>query len=148
MNSSHTAIPRDDRRMTFRIVAARLLWLLATGLIAGAAVVYFAAGGSDDASTADRVALAAIPFVLALLPLSLAAGLARRAWGSARRGAAAAISAALLLLVCAGGLLELARVLSTSGDAAWTLYWVVCLLAWTAISGWAVRRDRVDARLH
>ena len=121
------------------------MWLLATSLLALSPLVYFASGGSDAATEASRLGLAAVPAVLAWPLLAVAIGLAHRRQGRATGlilGAAARRASVLMLF--AGAVLLLARHLGTTvairGDAAWTSFWGASIVLWVVLSFVLVRR--------
>jgi hypothetical protein len=124
-----------------------VLWLLASGLLAFAPLFYFASGGSDSATAAERFTAALIIIVAACPLLALSIGLARHARGHTDRATKGrVVGASLLLLLLACILFELARRLGDAdalGDAGWTLYWLLCVWVWLCASWLLVASSRL-----
>jgi hypothetical protein len=146
MMSQPTTTPQQAVERRGLAVPAILLWLAATGLLAFAPVLYFAAGGSDNATDAKRLTAAAIPVALAWPLLVLAMGLTPSACrdGRTRALTASSIGSALLLLLFASAVFEGARLLAAgptiSGDVGWALYWIAAASAWIVLSRRSARR--------
>jgi hypothetical protein len=111
------------------------LWLAVLVLCAAAPLLFFIGGASDSATDADRFRIAAVPLVVAWLPLTVA--LSGRPWAWAR---------ALALLALAAGLALLANVFANgpalSGDTEWSVFWLAALAVWAAAARLALRAPR------
>jgi hypothetical protein len=133
-------------RMLARLLPP-LLWLVALALCAAAPLLFFVAGSSDSATTASRFRLAALPLLLAWLPLTAAIALGLR-----RRGRDVALFAigpawrALALVVLAGAIAGVAyRVGDTvafSGDAEWAAFWAAAIALWSLAARLALMAPR------
>jgi hypothetical protein len=118
--------------------------LVATGLLALAPTLYFAAGASDSASEGVRIAYASFPLAAAWLPLCVGFGVIHRKrtgqWGLpfGRPGRRAAV-----LVLLAAAMLAVARAVGDGstiyGDGEWAAFWLTCLATWAAL-GWASTR--------
>jgi hypothetical protein len=124
---------------------AVLLWSAGTCLLALSPLVYFASGASDGATETGRIALAAVPALVAWPLLVLALALAYRRQRQATKPVLwPAAHRASLLMLLAGAVLVLARQLGSAvaihGDATWTFFWTGSVVLWVALSGRTLAR--------
>jgi hypothetical protein len=145
MTSQEQTDIREGRRRRIPVLSV-VLWVLATWLVAAAPVLYAASGASDDATNVGRTRAAAVPLLLAWVPLALSFGLLRRSRGG-RMGLVLGAAAALLLILVAAAVLAYARQLANTtaifGNRAWALYWTGSFAAWIALSAaYAVAASR------
>jgi hypothetical protein len=112
-------------------------WLAATVVLSMTPLLVFVAGGSDDASDAQRAGLGAIGIAIAWPLLVLAAYLGT--FDRARRSLRRAIGRAALLGLYAAVVFALAWRLAAgpafSGDSAWAAYWLAGFAVWLALTG-------------
>jgi hypothetical protein len=128
-------------------LGALVLWVIATGLLAFAPLLLFAAGASDDATYAECFVSAAIVVALACPAVVLCIGFARRSYRPGIRVLArSSLKRALLLLTFACVVLEVARRVGEgevwTGDAPWAIYWGSAALGWIVLSVWCAKPRR------
>jgi hypothetical protein len=142
MTSQEQTDIREGRRRRIPVLSV-VLWALATWLVAAAPVLYAASGASDDATNVGRIRAAAVPLLLAWVPLALSFGLLRRSRGG-RMGLMLGAAAALLLILVAAAVLAYARhTTAIFGNRAWALYWTGSFAAWIGLSAaYAVAASR------
>jgi hypothetical protein len=142
MTSQEQTDIREGRRRRIPVLSV-VLWALATWLVAAAPVLYAASGASDDATNVGRIRAAAVPLLLAWVPLALSFGLLRRSRGG-RMGLMLGAAAALLVILVAAAVLAYARhTTGIFGNRAWALYWTGSFAAWIGLSAaYAVAASR------